>query len=196
MVDIEPFYRWRESHYISEEDERSPFFGRTYNDFSSENMVYNYVLNPYWDYFESETLYTKILFADYEKGAAILEFIGEWNDAIGNDVMHFKRNVIEKMLDAGISKYVLIMENVLNFHGDGDDYYAEWAEECQDSFNGGWIAMVNTFDHVLDELKHTRLDDYLLFGMDFNGFNWRQLTPLGIIQKIEILTAGGTRRLR
>jgi hypothetical protein len=30
----------------------------------------------------SETLYLKILYADYEAGYVVIEFIGEWNDAI------------------------------------------------------------------------------------------------------------------
>ena len=29
----------------------------------------------------------KILFADYEQNFAIIELIGEWNDAIENDIM-------------------------------------------------------------------------------------------------------------
>lgn len=196
MVDIEPFYKWREQFYISEEDNHSPFYGRTYSDFTTENMVYNYYLHPQWDFFGSETLYAKILFADYDKGAAIIEFIGEWNDAIGNDIMHLKRNVIEMLIDNGISKFVLILENVLNFHGDDDDYYAEWAEEVQDSFNGGWIALLNTYDHVAEEMHQTRLDSYLYFGMAYNGLNWRQLAPNNVVKSVEALVNGGVRRLK
>lgn len=196
MVDIEPFYKWREQFYISEEDNYSPFYGRTYSDFTTENMVYNYYLHPQWDFFGSETLYAKILFADYDKGAAIIEFIGEWNDAIGNDIMHLKRNVIEMLIDKGISKFVLILENVLNFHGDDDDYYAEWAEEVQDSFNGGWIAFLNTYDHVAEEMQQTRLDQYVYFGMAYNGLNWRQLTPHNVIKSVEALVNSGVRRLK
>ncbi len=196
MVDIEPFSLWRESHYISEEDDHSPFFGKAYNDFTTENTVYNYYLHPRWDFFGSETLYVKILYADYDNGTAILEFIGEWNDAIGNDIMHLKRNVIEKLLDEGISKYVLIVENVLNFHTSDDEYYAEWAEENQDSFNGGWIAMINAYDHVVNELHDLRLDNYVSFGHDFNGVNWRQLPPNLVIQSVERLMKSGVRRIK
>jgi hypothetical protein len=195
MVDIEPFYRWRDEFYTSEEDERSPFYGRTYNDMVAENTIYNYYIHPRWDYFDCETLYTKILSADYESGVAIMEFIGEWNDALHNDIMHLKRNVIEKMLDSGISKFILIMENVLNFHGDGDDYYAEWAEECQDSFNGGWIVFLNTFQHVEEEMHSTRIDDYAHFGMDFNEINWRMQNPQTLALLVERLMKSGTRRV-
>ena len=196
MVDIEPFQLWQDSHYISEEDTHSPFYGKEYNDYVVENMVYNYYIHPRWDFFGSETLYAKILFADYENGAAIIEFIGEWNDAIENDIMHLKRQVIEKMLDEGISKFVLILENVLNFHSSDDEYYAEWAEECQDALDGGWIAMLNTYDHVIDELKGAHLDNYVSFGQDFNGINWRQQTPQYLIKGVEGLVTSGTRRIK
>ena len=196
MVDIEPFPLWQHSHYISEEDTHSPFYGRAYNDFVTENMVYNYYIHPRWDFFGSETLYAKILYADYDKGTAIIEFIGEWNDAINNDVMHLKRNVIEKMLDEGISKFVLILENVLNFHSSDDEYYAEWAEECQDALDGGWIVMLNIFDHVFDELKGVHLDNYVAFGRDFNDINWRQHSPKQLIKAVEALIQSGTRRVK
>jgi hypothetical protein len=196
MVDIEPFPLWRDSHYISEEDRHSPFYGRAYNDFVTENMVYNYYIHPRWDFFGSETLYAKILFADYDKGTAILEFIGEWNDAINNDIMHLKRNVIEKMLDEGISKFVLILENVLNFHSSDDEYYAEWAEECQDALDGGWIVMLNTYDHVYDELHGVRLDNYVAFGRYFNDINWRQHSPKQLVKAVEGLMESGTKRVR
>lgn len=196
MVDIEPFFKWREQFYISEEDNHSPFYGRSYSDFTTENMVYNYYIHPQWDYFGSETLYAKVLFADYEKGSAIIEFIGEWNDAIGNDIMHLKRNLVEALIDNGISKFVLIVENVLNFHGDGDDYYAEWAEEVQDSFNGGWIAFLNTYDHVADEMRQTHIDQYAYFGMAYNGLSWRQQTPQNVVKGVEAIVNGGVRRVQ
>jgi hypothetical protein len=191
MHNLEPFYRWREE-YAVEDDTRSPFYGRTYTEWK---QVYNYLLHPLWDDFESDTLYLKVLIADYDEGYAIIELIGEWNDALENDIRFLKRNVIEKMLDEGISKFILIMENVLNFHGDGDDYYAEWAEECQDAFNGGWIAMLDTFDHVADELHDTRLDNYVHYGQAYNGLNWRQYPPKTVWQLVEKLVNGGTRRL-
>jgi hypothetical protein len=191
MHNLEPFYRWREE-YAVEDDTRSPFYGHTYTEWK---QVYNYLLHPLWDDFESNTLYLKVLMADYEEGYAIIELIGEWNDALENDIRFLKRNVLESMLDADISKFILIMENVLNFHGDGDDYYAEWAEECQDSFNGGWIVMVNSFDHVSDELHNTRLDNYVHFGQDYNDLNWRQYPPKTVFKLVEQLVNGGTRRL-
>ena len=124
MQDIEPFYHWR-GYYESEKDKRSPFYGRTYNEFYYTKKIYNYFIHPQWDNFGSPTLYMKVLFADYEEGFAIFEFIGEWNDCVTNDIMFLKRDVIDPLLDEGISKFLIICENVLNFHGDADDYYEE-----------------------------------------------------------------------
>jgi hypothetical protein len=45
----------------------------------------------------------KVLYADYEKGYTIIEFIGEWNDAINNDIMMLKREILELMIDNGIN---------------------------------------------------------------------------------------------
>jgi len=124
MQDIEPYYRWRD-RYIADNDTNSPFYGRVYDEFKYTKKVYNYYIHPQWDEFGSATLYSKILFTDYEAGYVIIEFIGEWNDALHNDVMFLKRNLVEPLQDKGIHKFILICENVLNFHGGEDDYYAD-----------------------------------------------------------------------
>ena len=56
---------------------------------------------PLWDEFGSSTLYMKILMADYQEGYAIIELIGEWNDAIENDIMILKRDVIDNFPKTG-----------------------------------------------------------------------------------------------
>ena len=66
MHNIEPHFQWREK-YQSEKDHLSPFYGREYNEFGYENKVYNYLLHPQWDAFGSETLYLKILYANYDE---------------------------------------------------------------------------------------------------------------------------------
>ena len=68
----------------------------------------------------------KILFVDYAEHYAVIELIGEWNDAIENDIMALKRDVIDDMRLHHISKFILITENVLNFHSGDKDYYEEW----------------------------------------------------------------------
>jgi hypothetical protein len=39
------------------------------------------------------------LFADYELGYTIIELIGEWNDAIENDIMELRREVTDLMVE-------------------------------------------------------------------------------------------------
>ena len=79
MHDIEPFYKWR-NYYIASEDEKSPFFGRIYDEFTFKNKIYNYFIHPQWDTIGSPTFYAKSLFVDYEESYAIIELIGEGND--------------------------------------------------------------------------------------------------------------------
>ncbi len=50
MHEIEPFYNWRHI-YVSEEDERSPFYGRVYSEFEFSQTIYNYYIHPQWDEF-------------------------------------------------------------------------------------------------------------------------------------------------
>jgi hypothetical protein len=183
MYDLQPHRRWR-ADYRVEEDKKTPFFGE-------ENLVpkkiYNYLINANWDSCGSSTLYLKILFADYDRQYAIIELIGEWNDTLHNDIMCLKRNVIERLLDAGISKYILVMENVLNFHADDDDYYAEWLEECQETDNKGigWICMINSFDHVSDEMAAARLQRHVYVGHQYNGIEWRMISPKKVLEAVE-----------
>ena len=94
MQELEPFYNWRHL-YQAENDERSPFFGREYSELYYTNTIYNFYIHPQWDEFGSNTLFLKVLYCDYDNQVAIIEFIGEWNDAINNDIMSLKREVID-----------------------------------------------------------------------------------------------------
>ena len=60
---------------------------------------------------------------DYDLNFAIIELIGEWNDAIENDIMTLRREVTDKLQEQGINKFIIIAENVLNFHSSDDSYY-------------------------------------------------------------------------
>jgi hypothetical protein len=170
--EIEPYYNWHK-YYDSSEDERSPFYGKVYNHDVYSETIYGYYIDPGWDNFGSETLYLKILYADYDIGYAIIEFIGEWNDTLNNDIMTLKRNVLELMMNEGINKFILIGENILNFHGSDDSYYEEWYEEVED----GWIAAVNFPEFVQRELQRYRLDQYINMGGTLQVDNWRTLKP-------------------
>ncbi len=180
MQDIEPFYRWRDE-YIASEDEYSPFYDRQYSEFEYDKTIYNYYIHPQWDAFGSPTLYLKALFVDYEKGYSIIELIGEWNDCITNDIMFLKREVIEPMIHEGIDKFILLGENVLNFHSSDDCYYEEWFQEVED----GWIAAVNFREHVIEEFRRIGIDYFLNFGGELDDFPWRNLKALQVFKKVE-----------
>ena len=179
---IEPYFNWRHL-YIASEDSLSPFYDREYSEFEFTDRIYNFLIHPQWDNIGSRTLFTKILFVDYEEGFAILEFIGEWNDAIENDIMTLKRNVIEEMMPHGINKFILVGENVLNFHYSDDCYYEEWFDEVED----GWIALVNFHDHVLNEFKRIHLDHYFVMGGELEDIEWRTYIPYQFYKKINDL---------
>lgn len=181
MQDIEPYYNWRHL-YIASEDERSPFYGREYSEFEYTNTIYNYLIHPQWDDIDSPTLYIKILFVDYELGYAIIEMIGEWNDCINNDIMILKRDIIEKIMEYGVNKFILVGENVLNFHHSDDCYYEEWFEEVED----GWIAFLNFREHVLVEFTKANIDYYIVLGGKFNDIAWRTAQPQQLFEKIEL----------
>ena len=188
MQDIEPFYNW-EKYYVAAEDSQSPFYGRDYNLNQYENDIYGYYIHPLWDSIESETLYVKILFTDYARKFTVIELFGEWNDTLHNDIMFLKRNVIDPLVDQGINQFILVGENVLNFHGTtDDDYYAEWFDDIED----GWIAAVSFRDFVEREWKKYRLDYYLNFGGTLDLKNWRTLAPLPFYELVKNLI---TRRL-
>jgi len=182
MHDIEPHHLWRD-RYTSSEDPKSPHYRRIYDEFKFTNCVYNYYIHPQWDEFGSATLYAKIIYVDYDDQAAIIELIGEWNDCLTNDVLFLKQNIVDWLTSEGITKFVLIMDHVLNFHGSDDCYYEEWYEDIVDE--EGYICMINVLDHVKDELKKTGIDSYVQFDERLQVHNWRAYSPKGLIQEVE-----------
>lgn len=182
MHTIEPYFNWR-NLYTSEEDENSPFFGREYSEFEYSTSIYNHYIHPQWDGIGSPTLYIKILFADYEQAYAIIELFGEWNDCLHNDIMFLKRDVADILKESGINKFILIGENVLNFHYSDDSYYEEWFDDVADE--DGWIAMINFQDHVLKEIETANIDSYFVMGGKLNELDWRTKKPETLFSKVE-----------
>lgn len=182
MHDIEPYYNWRE-YYTAEDDKRSSFYKTQYSEFEFSKAVYNYLIHPQWDEFGSLTLYLKLLYVSYEEHFCIIELIGEWNDLIYNDVMYLYRNVIEDLLANDICYFILIGENVLEFHSDTSDYYEEWFDNLGD----GWIIGLNFRSYVIREFKDANIDYYLNFGGAFNEIPWRKYLPDELFKKIESL---------
>lgn len=174
MHTIEPYFNWRD-HYIASEDEQSPFYGLEYDEFQFSTKIYNYFIHPQWDDIGSPTLYVKLLYAHYEQGFAVIELFGEWNDCINNDIMFLKRNIVGPLVKNGISRFIILGENVLNFHFSDECYYEEWYEDVADE--GGWIAFLNFREHVLQEMEQISLSNYILYGGKFNNINWRPLKP-------------------
>ena len=171
MHEIEPYYHWRHL-YMAEEDPLSPFFGQTYSEFEFSQTIYNYYIHPQWDEFGSKTLYLKLIFADYEMSFAIIEMIGEWNDAIENDIMTLKREILEKLMDQGIYKFIIIGENIFNFHNGDRDYYEELYEELSDE--NGWAVMINMHQAAQHDFLLKKLNRYIEL-MEIE--NWRTYKP-------------------
>lgn len=182
MHTIEPFYNWID-RYSATDDPRSPLYGAEYSELEYSNTIYGYFIHPQWDFIDSETLYIKILFVEYDLRFAIIEFIGEWNDTLHNDIMMLKRNIIDAMTHEGINKFILVGENVFNFHGSDDCYYEEWFEDVEE----GWIAAINFQDFVLNEMKSYNLDSYINFGGSLEEIPWRTLTPVKLYKQIDSL---------
>lgn len=180
MHDIEPYFQWRDA-YIASEDSRSPFFGRDYDEFYFTNTIYNYYIHPQWDEFGSSTLYLKILYADYDLHYAIIELIGEWNDCIYNDIMTLRREITDHLQGEGIFKFLLVVENVLNYHAAEDNaYYEEWFEEI--SSENGWVAIINPLHHVSEEMHAYGLQQYVHVLSDSP---WRGRKPRALLKWAE-----------
>lgn len=180
MHEIEPYWQWRD-YYTAENDEKSPFFNKVYDEIYFNNAIYNYFIHPQWDCFDSNTLYLKILFVDYDLGFCILEFIGEWNDCLYNDIMYLKRNIIEELIANNINKFILLGENVLNFHYSDDLYYQEWHEEIEN----GWIVGLGFRKNLIKEFRSVGIHHYIEFEEEEYAIDWRTMMPKELFAKVE-----------
>jgi len=180
MHDIEPYFQWRDA-YIASEDSRSPLYGRDNDEFYFTNTIYNYYIHPQWDAFGSSTLYLKILYTDYDLHYAIIELIGEWNDCIYNDIMTLRREITDLLQNEGITKFMIVCENVLNYHaGEDNAYYEEWHEEVSDQ--NGWVAIINPLPHVAEEMYKYGLHQYVHLLTDSP---WRGRKPRALVKWAE-----------
>ncbi len=178
MHTIAPFHRW-EHHYQAHIDARSPFYESQLPEVL--NDIYGYFIHPEWESIGSETLYVKLLYTDYTRRFCVLELIGEWNDTLHNDIMYLKNYVVDRLLQNGISQFILIGENILNFHGSDDCYYEEWFDELDED---GWVVALNFREFVLDEMSNFNLDMYLISGGRFDCLEWRTMEPLVLYNNI------------
>lgn len=192
MHDIEPYFGWR-SKYTSESDRKSPFYGREYSEFSFSNKVYNYFIHPQWDSFGSETLYVKIIFVDYDENYAFIELLGEWNDCLGNDIMHLKRAVIDPLIKEDVYHFVLFCDNVLNFHNSDDSYYEEWYDDIKDE--QGQIYLINVRPHIIEEMSQINLQFYVHFGDDLSDIIWQKKQAPFLLKEFDQLVSSRQKTL-
>jgi hypothetical protein len=137
---------------MAEEDTRSPFFGREYSEFQFTQTVYNYYIHPQWD------------------------------DAIENDVMTLKREIIDRLIAHGIRKFILIGENVLNFHSSDDCYYEEWYEDVSEE--GGWVTILGLPEQSRYDFTRAGVNRYV-FLTDVE--EWRTYSALNLYTKLDNL---------
>lgn len=180
MHEIEPYYGWL-GYYTNEADENSPYQEADHGAYQLEKGVYEYLAHPLWDEFGSDSLLLKILFANYDQGYAIVELFGVWNDLLQNDYRLLAENFLTYMIDAGITRFVFIMENVLNIYLDADDYY----EALQDELGDGWICLLRPRDHVVAEIEEYGIGRYFFWSEELNALNWRKLKPWDLYVLVE-----------
>lgn len=182
MHTIEPHFLWRHL-YLATKDEKSPFYGYQNSEVYFTDKIYDHIIHPQWDNFGSETLFIKQLFTDYDLGYTVIEFFGEWNDVLHNDIMTLKRDILEPIMWEGINQFIFIGDNLLNFHADASDYYEELFEEI----DNGWVALVNFREHLLQEMAQYGLDHYLIAGGELDELNWYKWSPPKLYKKVSDL---------
>jgi hypothetical protein len=180
MHEIEPYYGWL-NYYTNEADDNSPFQDADHNAFSLDKGVYEYLAHPLWDHIDSDGLLLKILYVHYDEGYAIIELFGVWNDLILNDYRLLSENCLTYLIDAGITKFVLIMENVLNIYLDADDYYEALQEELED----GWICLLRPRAHVVAEIEQYDIGRYFFWSEELDALNWRKSKPWELFAIVE-----------
>jgi hypothetical protein len=171
MQKIKPFEKWEKLYNVSK-DVYSPFYNK------QKHHITN--LHPNWDYFDSETLFCKILFTDYSKRFTIIELIGEWNDSTQNDSMLFKRYVIDELLRFGINQYIIIGENVTKCQLTENLYFKEWHTDVED----GFIAFLNFREQVLKEFKRINAGGYFVSGGELDNLPWQSYSPVNLFEKV------------
>ena len=87
---------------------------------------------------------------------------------------------IDILYAKGITKFIIIAENVLNFHSSDDSYYEEWREQLLD--DGGWVVIIDMPQQSQYDFKKARLTNYVSL-MDFP--QWRTLKPDVIFQQVD-----------
>jgi MFS superfamily sulfate permease-like transporter len=94
--------------------------------------------------------------------------------------MTLKRDVLEKFMQEGIYKFILIAENVLNFHSSDREYYEELYDELTEE--NGWAVCLNMPEQTQYDFRKAKLNRYVeLQELD----NWRVYKPFHLFKKID-----------
>lgn len=94
--------------------------------------------------------------------------------------MTLRRDVTDQLYKKGITKFIIIAENVLNFHSSDDSYYEEWREQLEDEH--GWITVLNMPDQSKYDFKKARFTNYI----ELNELpQWRTIKPEAVFQLID-----------
>jgi hypothetical protein len=96
--------------------------------------------------------------------------------------MLLKRYVLEPFESESIHKFILIAENVLNFHSDGTDYYDELSQELRES--GGWVVCLNM--PYQSEIEFKQAGNHHFIEL-YNIPEWRSYRPFHLLRKVESL---------
>ena len=94
--------------------------------------------------------------------------------------MKLKRGIIDELTKNGIDKFILIGENILNFHYSDDCYYEEWLDDIEN----GWVATINFHQHVIEEFKKIGIDQYFIMGGEMEMIEWRTYLPDQLYKKV------------
>ena len=181
MHNLEPFYGWRD-FYRAEDDDKSPFYEKEYNEFEFSEVIYNHYIHPQWDSIESDTLFAKIIYVNYDSGMAMVELIGEWNDAISNDIELLIANLLDFLINEGVNKIILLGTYVLNYHAGENDYYLD----LLDKLEGGWLKYLEFSEPVLNEMRANGVLDYLS-PVNLQSINWRIKQPEAILNEVNLM---------
>ena len=111
----------------------------------------------------------------------------------GHGALTLWQPIIDELVKQDIHKFILIGENVLNYHGDDNCYYEEWWDDIKDE--EGWIAFVNFRPHVIDEMVETELQYYVNLDDVFGEINWRPQPPNKLFQAIDTMINKGIKKL-
>jgi len=86
------------------------------------------------------------------------------------------------MIAHGINKYILVAENVLNFHSSDDCYYEEWMEDIEEE--GGWVSIIGLPEQSRYDFTRAHIDRYVQL-IDLP--DWRPFTPGNLFTKVDNL---------